>query len=217
MLLYINMKTNNIFFKKNNEGFTLIELLVVIAIVMIIGSIGFFTNYRVYLLKNSLAIDSESIATDIREMQNRTTNFIQDTNINNLGYGVFFDLNNKEQIETFYKTSSAPFSISELSSSNNARPIQNFILSRNNYINRICINDCLTKIVGQNGKVALYFLSPKPYAYFSFSNNGTVYNTDISGNAISHVCIEIASSLVSDLRRIDIYYIGQINFSLGGC
>lgn len=204
--------------KKEIKGFTLIEIMVVLALIAILGSITIMSDYKTNKYKNSLLVDTEAVSIDIRDMQNRTSNFLQDTIVNNIGYGIFFDLNNRLRTETFFKKE-GDFDISELSSVNSMKPIDDFIFNSNNSIKRICLNGCSTKELDPQGKLAIYFIKPRPYAYFSYSDDGLTYYTNLypSYNAINHACIEIFSEGISDVRRIDVYYIGQISFSYGNC
>lgn len=204
--------------KKEIKGFTLIEIMVVLALIAILGSITIMSDYKTNKYKNSLLVDTEAVSIDIRDMQNRTSNFLQDTIVNNIGYGIFFDLNNRLRTETFFKKE-GDFDISELSSVNSMKPIDDFIFNSNNSIKRICLNGCSTKELYPQGKLAIYFIKPRPYAYFSYSDDGLTYYTNLypSYNAINHACIEIFSEGISDVRRIDVYYIGQISFSYGNC
>ena len=75
--------------EKKIKGFTLIEIMVVLALIAILGSITIMSDYKTNKYKNSLLVDTEAVSIDIRDMQNRTSNFLQDTIVNNIGYGIF--------------------------------------------------------------------------------------------------------------------------------
>lgn len=206
------------FIRSNLKGFTLVEIMVVLSIIIILGGITISGDYRTNKIRNSIMIDTESIATDIRDMQNRTASFVQNTSFNNVGYGVFFDIKNPLKTETFYKLN-GDFDITEVLNSNSLKPTDDFILSEGNYIKRICLNGCYNKIINPNGKLAIFFVKPKPYVNFSYSDDGLTYYKNLYPieNAITHACVEIKSQNNLFTKRIDIYYIGQISYSYGSC
>ncbi len=209
----------NIFNKKSNlKAFTLIEIMIVLSILAILGGITISSDYKTTKIRNSILIDTESVAVDIRDMQNRTINFIYNDSVNNVGYGVFFDMKNPLKVESFYKTD-GDFDPSELLISNSFKPSDDFIFNIGNYIKRICLNGCAIKELNSSEKLAIYFKKPKLYSNFSYSDNGLIYYTNLypSGNAINHVCIEIGAYNSSETRKVDIYYIGQISFGYGNC
>lgn len=210
------MKSNLI--KAKLKGFTLVEIMIVLSIIVILGGVTISSDYKTNKTRNSLLVDTEAVATELRDMQNRTTSFVQSPVVNNIGYGVFFDIRNPLKTETFYKLE-GDFDVSELIAINSLKPADDFIFTVGNYIKRICLNGCNTKQIDSQGKLALYFIKPRPYTNFSYSDDGLTYHTNLYPTyaSINHACIEIGAEGISDVRRIDVYYIGQISFGFGGC
>lgn len=202
---------------KNFSGFTLIELLVTLSIIAILSGIVISSNYSTNKARNALMVDTDLLASTIRDMQNRSASFVVNPLVNNLGYGVFMDLNNPLKVETFYKLVAGNFdSNTEIPSGN--KPADDFIFNPGISLKKICLNGCNTKQILPAGKLAIYFLGPKPYAYFSYSDNGLNYYNQLGGQAINQACLEIESQILpNDTRKLEIYYIGQISFSYGKC
>ncbi len=206
------------FIKNKLKGFTLIELMVTLSIIMILGGITISSSYKENKIKNSILLDTESVAISIRDMQNRTINFTQNPMFNNIGYGVFFNIKNSLKVETFYKLD-GDFKTTELSGSENIRPSDDFIFTPGNYIRRICLNGCSVKVLDNDDKLAVYFVKPKQYANFSYSEDGLNYYKYLypSNQLINNVCIEIGAEASNDIRKLYISYIGQIFFNSGYC
>ena len=79
---------------KNNleKGFTLIEIMMVIALLAILSSIFLGSGYRQNQIRKSLLTGSIDLATVLQDMQSRAASFVLgNDNVNNVGYGVFFD------------------------------------------------------------------------------------------------------------------------------
>lgn len=197
------------------RGFTLVEIMVVISIIAIIGGALAGFDYKKNQVRNTLLSDSESLAFSVRDMQNRTSSFISNEAFPNSGYGAFFNLSNPSIIEFFYKNNSQFFSDTELSLSSSGKPDDDLFLSSGNHISKICLNNCGTQV----DKLAIYFIKPKPYAYFSYLGYGGSYHSVIGQDTpINKVCIEISGGADEiEKRRIEVYYIGQISFSYEGC
>lgn len=199
------------------KGYTLIELLLVLAIISIFSVAAIATSFRYNQLASSLLNDVHSVNMYIREMQNKTASFVAADQVSNIGYGVFLDLDNKNKIESFYKSNTGIFSPGEATA---PKPGESLLLDPDNYFSKICINGCSSYSGAR--KVAIYFLKPKSYAIFSIPE---VKNT--SGNyidtipdtytKINKVCLEISSYNGDYKRRIDIHYVGQISFASGPC
>jgi prepilin-type N-terminal cleavage/methylation domain-containing protein len=207
---------------KNLKAFTLIELMIVLALISILSTISLGGDTTSMRASNNLLDDTSAIAMDVRDLQNRTASFVKSDSVDNIGYGIFFDLNNNRKTESFYKIHDDDFKLDEVPVSQSTSPIDDYVLNQQDSIKRICINGCskkslLPKDDGNGAKVAIYFKKPKPYAYFSFSEDGLNYNSSVGGSSISHVCIEIYNDKLQDSRHIDVYYIGQVAFSADGC
>lgn len=205
--------------KRKYKAFTLIELLVVLSIIAILSGVLISGDYANNKARNNLLTDMDLLATNFRDIQNRTTSFIQDNLVKNIGYGMYLDLSSPTVVSSFYKTSPGDFissgAGSELPLLTSNKPIEDFIFQTNDYLKRICLNGCNTKTTN---KLAIYYFSPKPYSYFSYSDDGLTYDTNLSGATINKVCLEVASKILpNDLRHLDIYYIGQISFGYGPC
>ncbi len=212
-------KTLKIIKFRQVKAFTLIELLVVLSIIALLSVIMISGSYSDNKAKNALMVDMDVLASNIRDMQNKSASFVKDNYVNNVGYGMFFDLNNPIVINSFYKTSTGDFVSSgvnsELPTTDSLKPIDDFIFETNDYLKRICLNGCGIKTTN---KLAIYYLNPRPYAYFSYSDDGLNYSTKINGNAINQICLEVSSRILpNDIRHLDIYYIGQISFAYGPC
>jgi hypothetical protein len=213
---------NKYFSKKLNRGFTLVEIMVVIAIFAILGSLMLDTSFSSRKRINALSLDNDSIALEIRDMQNRTLSFIDNGN-NNIGYGIYFDLTNPNTVRTFYKYSNQDFNSIEIPTSTSDNPTDDLIFSLSGKINKICLNGVLTNCDSDLSfkKLALFFIKPKQYANFYISNDGSsFYNktkNDINGAPITQACIELATGQSDEYRHIDIFYVGQISTSAGPC
>lgn len=207
---------------KNSKGFTLIELTLTLSMFSILGLFLFSSGLNINKTRNSLQFDSDAISSLIRSMQNKTASFVS-SDINNVGYGVFFDLNNKNKVESFYKTTATDFNASEIL--NTRKPESNIILNSGNYVNRICLNgtNC-----SATSRLAIYFVKPKPYAKFAIYNGVSYSTTTTIGGVvvpISKVCVEIASPKKAnrtttrrqEFRRIEVYSVGQISFANKAC
>jgi len=197
-------------------GFTLIELMVTLSIITLLGGIVMSSSLSDNRKRDSVLADSTNLVVTLRDMQNRTTSFIENTQVNNVGYGVFLNLTAPNKIETFYKTGGDDFDASEVLNTN--QPSVSSILNTGDYISKICLNGCSN---GTAQKVAIYFVRPDPYATFAYLN-GSTYTTKIKiageDKIVNHVCIEISPDSGSVAhQRVDIYYIGQISFSSGEC
>lgn len=212
--------------RRNLKGFTLVELLIAISIIAIMSGIMINSNYSSGKARNALLFDIDTLSTDIRDLQTKTSSFVLDNNVNNVGYGLFFDMSNTSKIESFFKTFDGDFlytgANSEIPLITSTKPSKDILFTKGNYIKRICILDCDEVSYFDVDKVAVYFIRPKPYIYISYkSNSNTSFSTIASGRGnrrIDHICIEIGSLfLPKEIKRIDFYYIGQISISSGLC
>ncbi|MEI6352860.1 MAG: prepilin-type N-terminal cleavage/methylation domain-containing protein [Candidatus Nomurabacteria bacterium] len=202
-------------FSKNHEmgGFTLIEMMVVISILAVLGSIFMNSGYSQNKIRNALLTDSEDLSITVSDMQNRTSSFVMQNKVSDVvGYGVYIDTANASKIETFYKIKDSNFSSTEIASGRQT-PDSDLILTEGNHIGRICLNGCSTKTVSQ---AVIYFVKPKTYSNVSF-NDGSGYVSLFNNISINHTCLEIAPPSGTDLRHVDIYYIGQVSSGFGPC
>lgn len=198
---------------KNLKGFTLVEIMLVLAIIMVLGGTLVSTNLQQVRTRSGLLTDSSSLAMEVRDMQNRTTSFLKSENIQNLGYGIYIDKLNPSKVESFYKLTNTDFAPSEVPSTSN-KPTEDFILNNGNRITKICLNNCNHTTT----KLAIYFIKPRPYAYFSSSDDGLSYDRALNnGDQIDNVCIEIRPDRTDIVRKVQVYYIGQVSFSDGPC
>ncbi len=197
------------------KGFTLIELTVSLVILSMIGIFLLTSSLEINKSRSVLLLDIDSATGLIRNMQNRTTSFIQSDKVSNIGHGVLFDLNNSFKIETFYKIYEDGFYISEIISQD--KPESDLILSSGNHIKKICVNDCEETV----SRAVVYFLKPRPFAKFAIYDGVSYVDTTQEGNSISKICIEIVTppkgKRGSESRIIEIFNIGQISFSGGYC
>lgn len=208
--------------KKNFEkGFTLIEIMVVIALLATLSSIFLGSGYRENQIRKSLLTDSIDLATTLQDMQSRSATFILgNDNVNNVGYGVFFDNLSPEKIESFYKAE-GQFSSSDIPNSSIPKPGEDLILNYGNKIGNICLNGCST-YNSKTTKLAVFFVKPKSYANFSvLSSDGVTYTTTVNKAGVEvpivHACLELTPTSGTDYRRIDIYKVGQISATYGQC
>lgn len=201
---------------KRIKGYTLIELTVALVMLSLMGIFLLSSSLRINKTRSSLIMDSDTISSLIRSMQNKTTSFVLAEGVENVGYGVFFNINNNFKVESFYKLSEEEFDAVEILSPR--KPEVDFVLSGGNYIKKICINDCAET----TSRAAIYFLKPRPYAKFAIFN-GISYSTTTTSTKepITKICIEINSPSKgkrgSESRYIEVYSIGQISFSNGFC
>lgn len=196
------------------KGFTLVEIMVVISLFAIAATTLANFGYKKNQTKYTLLSDSESLAFAVRDMQNRTSSFISSETFPNSGYGAFLNLSSPSQIEFFYKNTSQSFSDTELPSFSSQKPEEDLFFISGNKISKICLNNCGTVV----DKLAIYFVKPKPYAYFSYLKQDGSYSSIIGQDTpINNVCIEVSGGDGVEKRRIEVYYIGQISFSYGEC
>ena len=208
---------------KNNleKGFTLIEIMVVIALLAILSSIFLGSGYRQNQIRKSLLTDSIDLATVLQDMQSRAASFVLgNDNVNNVGYGVFFDNLSSEKIESFYKAK-GPFSSLDIPNSSLPKPGEDLILNYGNKIGNICLNGCST-YNSKNTKLAIFFVKPKSYANFSvLSDDGVTYTTTVTQGGVEvpivHACLELNPTSGADYRHVDIYKVGQISSAYGQC
>lgn len=201
------------------KGFTLIEMMAVLALLAILGTVFMNSGYQETKIRNALLTDSEDLSISIIDMQNRAASFIKGNVSDTIGYGVFIDLSNPSKIETFYKIQDANFDSNEVAGGQ--KPTSDLIFTNGNHISRICLNgsvDAYCYDSSASAKIALYFVKPKPYTFFSFFN-GTSYDNVVPGSTdfINHVCLEISPTSGVDYRHVDVYYIGQVSSSYGKC
>lgn len=200
--------------KSPKKAFTLVEILMVLALIAILGSILISSDYKSSQIRNSLLTDAEAVAAELRDMQNRTTNFVKSSNVDNVGHGVYVDISNPSKVESFYKINTQDFSSIEVPTISSIKPSDDIIFNNGDRVNRICLNSC----DNTTNKIAIYFIKPKAYIYFFRSEDGlSFYNTTSSNDPINHICIEIKPMVGDDVRKVDVYYIGQIAFSSGVC
>ncbi len=206
---------------KSLQGFTLVEIMVVIALFSILSAISLNSGYRENQIKNSLFTDSIDLSTFLQDMQTRSSTFVSATNnINNIGYGVFFDNTDPSKIESFYKYE-GQFTISELLNNSNPKPEQDLLLNYGTKIGKICLNGC-SNYSNESTKLAVFFVRPKSYANFSvLSSDGVTYTTTIDQAGIAtpivYACLELTPVNVKEVRHIDIYKIGQVSAVYGKC
>jgi prepilin-type N-terminal cleavage/methylation domain-containing protein len=204
------------FINKLEKGFTLVEILAVLSLIAILGGIMISSDYRSVQTRNSLLTDAEAVGQELRDMQNRTTSFVEVEGVSNVGYGVYFDLLNPVKVQSFYKMNANEFGSDEVPGSSAANPAEDLIFNVGDRINRICLNGNCSNTTS---KLAIYYMKPRPYTHFARSDDGISYSDKLanSGEIINHACIEIVPSSGVDIRRVDVYYIGQISFSYGAC
>lgn len=207
-----------LFLNKNllSKGFTLVEILLVISLLILltIGISGF--DYSKNKIRTAMIDDTQSISFSVRDVQNKSANSFKEESFDSAGYGAFFNLEDSNRVDFFYKNKNLTFSDLELSATGNQSPEEDLFLTEGNTISRICLNDCSHT----TSKLAIYFLSPKPYAFFAaLADNGSYLNT-VSQNdntIINKACIEISPRKDVEKRHVDIYHIGQISFASGPC
>ena len=208
---------------KNNleKGFTLIEIMMVIALLAILSSIFLGSGYRQNQIRKSLLTGSIDLATVLQDMQSRAASFVLgNDNVNNVGYGVFFDNLSSEKIGSFYKAK-GPFSSLDIPNSSLPKPGEDLILNYGNKIGNICLNGCST-YNSKNTKLAIFFVKPKSYANFSvLSDDGVTYTTTVTQGGVEvpivHACLELSPTSGADYRHVDIYKVGQISSAYGQC
>ncbi len=208
---------------KNNfeKGFTLIEIMTVVALLAILSSIFLSSSYRKNQVRNSLLTDSVDLATSLQDMQSRAATFVTgNDNVNNVGYGIFFDNLDPGRIESFYK-SEGQFSSVDIPNASLPKPDQDIILNYGNKIATICLNGCDT-FKSQTTKLAIFFVKPKSYANFSvLSEDGVTYTTTVNQSdvdiPITHACLELEPTDAVEYRHIDVFRVGQISAAYGPC
>ena len=202
--------------KNTQKAFTLVEMIVVLAIIAILSSIFFYSGFDSTRIHSTVISDSDNISIFATDMQNMTTSFVKNNTADNVGYGMYLDLNNTSKLESFFKYIGDDFYSTDLPNITN-KPTDDLLLTGSNRISKICLNGCNNFIATNNLKLAIYFIKPKPHAYFSVSQDGINFSQNINSQAIEKACIEISPSGNDYIRHVDIYYIGQVSSSYGGC
>ena len=181
-------------FKKKQKNFlkafTLIELLISVSLIGILASVLFNNSFQTTKYRNLLANDADKMALYIRDVQNISANFYYSSS-SVLGYGVYID-KASSTISSFY--------LDTINIINKDKKIENYkdlILDQENYISKIATTNLSTS--------SIHFLRPKLKAYI----NGT--------STISKICIEIKSNKIDDVRKVEVYYVGQISTGFGNC
>ena len=218
----------NLMHKNLQKGFTLVEIIVVIGLFAILGSTLLDFNFNSRKRINALIVDTDNLALEIRDMQNRTLSFTGDASSYN-GFGIYLDMSQPTFAKTFYKniTSTNNFITSDIPDLNT--PTDNLVFSLANKINRIILyaSDSSGTMLAtdEKNKLAIFFIKPKAYTHFYFGNSSgssfefknslpTPIGTRLQN--INKACIEMTSSQ-NEFRHINIFYIGQISQAAGKC
>jgi len=209
--------------KKNyQDGFTLIETFMVLSIFGILGSILLDFNFNSRKRINALIVDTDNLALEIRDMQNRTLSFNGDLSLYN-GFGIYMDMSSSTLVKTFYKSTqyNNDFTTSDIPILNT--PTDNLVFSLANKINRIILysGDSSNIMLANDvkNKLAIFFIKPKVYTNFSFGNSDSFQKYLLSGTNqqnINQICLEMTSGQ-NEFRHINIFYIGQISQAVGKC